>query len=144
MVRIGKHSLVFAADSCNVEPHLYEHVHRDLGDADTLFLGMECDGAPLTWVYGPLLTERPAHGMDESRRLNGSDFAQAMGIVRSFNFREVYVYAMALEPWLKFIMAMQYTAASRPITESNRLVEECKKQGITSERLFGQKERLLD
>ena len=25
---------------------------------DLLFLGMECDGAPLTWLYGPLLTRR--------------------------------------------------------------------------------------
>jgi hypothetical protein len=144
MVRLGKHSLVFAADSCNVEPNLYDHVHRDLGDADTLFLGMECDGAPLTWVYGPLFTQRLGHGIDESRRLNGSDFAQAMDIVRRFNFREAYVYAMGMEPWLKFLLGVQYTPASRPIIESNRLVEECRKQGIYSERMFGQKEMLLD
>jgi hypothetical protein len=144
MVRLGKHSLVFAADSCNVEPHLYDHVHRDLGDADTLFLGMECDGAPLSWVYGPLLTQRLGHGIDESRRLNGSDFAQAIDIVRRFNFREAYVYAMGMEPWLKFLLGVQYTPASRPIVESNRLVEECRNLGITSERMFGQKEMLLN
>ena len=42
-----KHKLLFAADSCNIEPRLYEHIHRDVGDVDVLFLGMECDGAPL-------------------------------------------------------------------------------------------------
>ena len=62
---------------------------------------MECDGAPLTWVYGPLLGQRPTREMDESRRLNGSDFEQAVKIVQRFNFREVYVYAMSQEPWFE-------------------------------------------
>jgi hypothetical protein len=139
-VRLGKRSLLFAADSCNTEPYLYDHLHRDLGDADTLFLGMECDGAPLTWLYGPLLVQRPERGMDESRRLNGSDFEQAMNIVRRFNFREVYVYAMGQEPWLSYIMSLKYTPESRPIVESNRLVEECRRQGLIAERLFGRKD----
>jgi hypothetical protein len=144
MVRIGKYSLVFAADSCNIEPFLYQHVQGILGDAHTLFIGMECDGAPLTWVYGPLLTQKLEHGVDESRRLNGSDFVQAMDMVRRFNFREVYVYAMGMEPWLKFLLGVQYTPKSRPVVESNRLVEECRKQGLSSERMFGQKEVILN
>lgn len=143
MVRIGDHALVFAADSCNVEPYLYRHVHQALGDAHTLFIGMECDGAPLTWVYGPLFTQRLGRELDESRRLNGSDSAQAIEMVRQFGFHEVYVYAMGMEPWLKFLLGVQYTAKSRPIIESNRLVEECRKQGICSERMFGQKEVVL-
>src|SRR5262249_38503772 len=54
LVRIGGHSLLFAADSCNIEPRLYQHLHNETGDIEVLFLGMECDGAPLSWVYGPL------------------------------------------------------------------------------------------
>jgi len=57
LVRVGKMALLFAADSCNIEPRLYEHLHRAMGDVDALFLGMECDGAPFSWVYGPLLTQ---------------------------------------------------------------------------------------
>jgi L-ascorbate metabolism protein UlaG (beta-lactamase superfamily) len=144
MVKIGKRSLLFAADSCNVEPYLYDHIQRDLGDAETLFLGMECDGAPLTWLYGPVLMQRPERGMDESRRLNGSNFEQAMNIVQRFNFREVYVYAMGQEPWLNYIMSLKYTPQSRPIVESNRLVEECQSRGIVAERLFGRKEVILE
>jgi hypothetical protein len=116
------------------------HIHECLGDGDTLFLGMECDGAPLTWLYGPLLLQPPERGMDESRRLNGSNYGQAMNILRLFNFREVYVFAMGQEPWLSYIMSLQYTPQSRPIVESNRLVEECRTRGITSEQLFGRKE----
>jgi L-ascorbate metabolism protein UlaG (beta-lactamase superfamily) len=143
LLKIGNRSLLFAADSCNTEPYLYDHLHRDLGDADTLFLGMECDGAPLTWLYGPLLGQRPERGMDESRRLNGSDFEQAMNIVQRFNFREVYVYAMGQEPWLSYIMSLKYTPESRPIVESNRLIEECRNRGIIAERLFGRKDVYL-
>jgi len=57
--------LFFAADSCNIEPKLYEHVRDEIGDAGALVLGMECDGAPLSWLYGPLLTRGLARNMKE-------------------------------------------------------------------------------
>jgi len=144
LVKIGDHSLLFAADSCNIEPRLYEHLHLHLGDVDALFLGMECDGAPLSWLYGPLLTERIDRSMDESRRLSGSNYEQAISIVNLFNCREAYVYAMGQEPWLNYVMSLKYTAESRPIVESDRFVKACKERGITAERLFGEKEILLD
>jgi L-ascorbate metabolism protein UlaG (beta-lactamase superfamily) len=143
LLRLGRHKLLFAADSCNIEPKLYERVHSLVGDVDALFVGMECDGAPLTWLYGPLLTNRIERAMDESRRLAGSNYEQAIDIVDRFHCKEVYVYAMGQEPWLNHIMSLKYTAESRPITESNRLVEECRNRGICSERLFGEKEILL-
>ncbi len=143
LVKAGKHSLLFAADSCNIEPRLYEHLHRAIGDVDAVFLGMECDGAPLSWLYGPLLTQRLERSMDESRRLSGSNFEQARSMVDQYNCKEVYVYAMGQEPWLNYIMSLKYTEESRPIVESNRLLEYCRKRGITAERLFGEKEILL-
>jgi len=144
LVRIGPHTLLFAADSCNIEPRLYEHLHREIGDVDALFLGMECDGAPLTWLYGPLLTQRVERAMDESRRLSGSNCEQGMHIVNCFNCKEAYVYAMGQEPWLNYIMSIKYTAESRPIVESNRLIEKCKERGIIAERLFGEREILIE
>jgi L-ascorbate metabolism protein UlaG (beta-lactamase superfamily) len=144
LVRIGPHSLLFAADSCNIEPHLYEHLHREIGNIDALFLGMECDGAPLSWLYGPLLTQKLERAMDESRRLSGSNFDQGMHMINTFHCREAYVYAMGQEPWLNYIMSIKYTEQSRPIVESNRLIEACKERGIIAERLFGEKEILLE
>jgi len=144
LVKIGSNALLFAADSCNIEPRLYEHIHREVGDVDALFLGMECDGAPLSWLYGPLLTQRVERSMDESRRLAGSNFEQGMSIVDLFQCREVYVYAMGQEPWLNYIMSIKYTAESRPIVESNRLIEACHEQDIIAERLFGEKEILRE
>ena len=144
LVRIGNRSLLFAADSCNIEPRLYEHLYQEVGDVDAIFLGMECDGAPLSWLYGPLLTRKIERGMDESRRLAGSNFEQAIDIVRRFKTRETYVYAMGQEPWLGFVMSLKYTEQSRPIIESNRLIQECLTQGVHAERLFGEKEIFIE
>jgi L-ascorbate metabolism protein UlaG (beta-lactamase superfamily) len=144
LVKMGPHALLFAADSCNIEPRLYEHIHNAVGNVDALFLGMECDGAPLSWLYGPLLTQRMERAIDESRRLAGSNFEQGMSIVDRFHCHEVYVYAMGQEPWLNYVMSIKYTNQSRPITESNHLIEACKDRGITAERLFGEKEILIE
>jgi hypothetical protein len=101
---------------------------------------MECDGAPLSWLYGSLLTIKITRQMDQSRRLDGSNYEKAMDIVKRFNCRQVYVYAMGQEPWLRYILSLEYHPDSKQITESNKLVEECNKIGIKSERLFGIKE----
>jgi len=144
VVSAGGHRLMFAADSCNIEPALYQHVHEEVGDIDALFLGMECDGAPLTWLYGPLLTRKIDRSMDESRRLAGSNYSQAVDIVNRFHCKETYVYAMGQEPWLNYVMSLKYTDESRPITESNKLITECQSRGILAERLFGEKEILRE
>ena len=144
LVRLCGCTLLFAADSCNIEPKLYERLQSVVGDADALFLGMECDGAPLSWLYGALMETPLDRGMDQSRRLAGSDYDQAIDIVSRFNFKEVYVYAMGQEPWLNYVMSLKYTTESRPIVHSDRLIAECRKRGIHAERLFGEREIFLD
>lgn len=139
-VRLKELSILFAADSCNIEPRLYEHVHNITGDIDLLFLGMECDGAPLSWLYGPYLPKQLAKEKDQSRRLAGSNYTRGYDLVKRFNPRELYVYAMGQEPWLNYIMALKYTDDSNPIMASNRLISECRQQGIVAERLFGEKD----
>jgi len=136
-------SVLCAADSNNIEPRLYQHLHELFGDIDVIFLGMECDGAPLSWLYGPMMTKPLTRKMDQSRRFDGSDFEKALDIVDRFHPSHVYVYAMGQEPWLTFLTSLQYTDASRPIVESNKLVDECRKRGIVSERLFGCAEIVL-
>jgi L-ascorbate metabolism protein UlaG (beta-lactamase superfamily) len=144
LVEISGHKLLFLADSCNLDFHLYEHIHDIIGDVDVLFLGMECDGAPLSWMYGALLTRPLERTKDRSRRLAGSNYERSMAIVQQLRCQEVYVYAMGMEPWLNYVMRTRYTGQSNPIVESDRLVRECHERGITSERLFGEKEILLD
>jgi L-ascorbate metabolism protein UlaG (beta-lactamase superfamily) len=144
LVNLKGRKIMCAADSNNIEPDLYRHIHSSIGDVDVLFLGMECDGGPLTWLYGPLLTNPLARKMDQSRRLDGSDHKKGMDIVNRLNAKQVYIYAMGQEPWLTFLTSIQYTEQSRPIIESDKVVADCNSRGITSERLFGRKELFLD
>ncbi len=131
--------VIFAADSCNVEPRVYQRVQQIIGDIDVLFLGMECDGAPLFWLYGPLMPQKLEREKDVSRRLAGSDFNQGISLVDIFKPRNVFVYAMGMEPWLEFISSLRYTDESRPIVESNKMIDECNRRGLVAERLFGEK-----
>jgi hypothetical protein len=140
MVELKGKKFLFAADSNNVEPKVYEHLFHLIGQIDILFLGMECDGAPLSWLYGPLITKTLDRKMDQSRRLSGSNYEKGIQIVDQFNCKQVYVYAMGQEPWLNYVMSIKYTDDSNPIVASNKLVEECLRRGLFAERLFGRKE----
>ncbi|HEU4767848.1 MAG TPA: MBL fold metallo-hydrolase, partial [Pyrinomonadaceae bacterium] len=143
-IQVEGNSIVCAADSNNIEPQLYAHLRESIGEIDVFFVGMECDGAPLSWLYGPLLTRLLPRKMDQSRRFDGSNFEKTFDIVKRLNPGQVYVYAMGQEPWLTYLTSIQYTDSSRPIVESNKLVHECANQGRVAERLYGQKEIFLN
>jgi L-ascorbate metabolism protein UlaG (beta-lactamase superfamily) len=138
-VRMNDFSIMAVADSCNVEPAMYKLIHDRLGDVDVLFLGMECDGSPASWAYGPLFFEPLDRDLDRSRRGRGCNYKEGIDIVHQFNFKEVYVYAMGQEPWLRHILDLEYTDESNPIVQSNMLLKDCKTKGIVAERLFGEK-----
>jgi L-ascorbate metabolism protein UlaG (beta-lactamase superfamily) len=147
LVEGGGKRLFFGADTCNVEPLFYEHAREVAGDVDTVFLGMECDGAPLHWLYGPLvMAPRTAESrrMEQSRRLNGSDCARAADLVRALRGQQAFVYSMGQEPWLKYLLSLDYRSDSIPIVESDKLIEWCRSTGIEADRLFGRKEVVVD
>jgi hypothetical protein len=95
-------------------------------------------------MYGPLLTKPLDRKMDHSRRLAGSNYERGIDIVRRFSCKEAYVYAMGQEPWLNYVMSIKYTEESNPIKASNQLVAECRAHGLKAERLFGEREILID
>jgi L-ascorbate metabolism protein UlaG (beta-lactamase superfamily) len=134
---------LFAADSNNLDSSLYDHIFNHIGPIDILFLGMECDGAPLTWLYGPLLSNPLKRTYDRSRTLSGSNFEKAWQIVEKSSCKEAYIYAMGQEPWLNYVMALKYEETSPQIVESNKLIQACKEKNIKCERLFGKKEWII-
>jgi len=143
-IRIDGFSLMFMADSNVIEPRLYDHVSKSIGKIDVIFLGMECDGAPLSWLYGPLLHGPLPRDKDATRRFSGCDFERAKALLDIFTPSEVYVYAMGQEPWIEFISSIKYTDQSNPIVQSGKLIGYCISSGILAERLFGEKEILYD
>jgi hypothetical protein len=128
------------ADSSGLEAELYSSVHDVLGPADVAFIGMECDGAPLTWLYGGLFTQPVPRKMSVTRKLNSSNAAQALGIAERLRVREAYVYAMGQETWLQHVMATSYTPESYQLKQVAEFLDAGWKRGIKTEHLLVRKE----
>jgi hypothetical protein len=120
-----------AADANALEPRLYDRIHAAVGDIDVMFLGMESEGAPMSWMYGPLLHTPLPRKMDQSRRVNGSNRERAIEIVRRLRPSQVYVYAMGREPWLGHVMSIGYHEEAPQLLGARKLLDDCRGQGIT-------------
>lgn len=129
----------FGADSANPDINLYRHMQDLLMDMDVYAIGMECVGAPFTWLYGALHTKMVPKAIKDSRRLDGSDCDQAYGVVSMIKPRHICIYALGLEPWFKYFMGLEYEEDSKQILESNKMIEQCAKIDIQTERMFGRK-----
>jgi len=135
-VSLKGRGILFLVDSDGWDPALYRRVIGKLRQpVDMLFLGMECHGAPLTWLYGPLLTQRISRRDDESRRLSGANCERAWNVLQEIRAPNVLVYAMGQEPWLRFVMGLEYAPDSIQLTESAKFVERCAQSGVRAEYL---------
>ncbi|MFE7539437.1 MBL fold metallo-hydrolase [Streptomyces platensis] len=130
-------TVLFAADTSTIDPAAYAHVRRAIGKVDVLFLGMECEGAPLTWLYGPLFTHEPAREMAVRRRLNGNDDIGAMALAEALGCDRAYVYAMGHEPWVWYLTTTTFDENAAPVQAAERFVAACRTRGIEAQRLHG-------
>ena len=137
LVDTGDMRLLFAADSNNLAPELYTRLQPLLGRLNALFLGMECQGAPMSWLYGSMLARPPLFEHDQSRRLDGSDAERAWALVKALDVDEVLVYAMGMEPWLTFICGIDGTRDSVALQQSRVFIQRCIDHGIAARRLYG-------
>jgi len=135
---------LFLVDSDAVDLALYSKLKQQIGRIDALFIGMECHGAPLTWMYGPLLPGTVLRRDDESRRGNGSNCERAWRVIQELGCTNVYIYAMGMEPWNNHLLGLEYGPESIQILESNRLVERCRAAGLRAERLKGCREIIFE
>jgi len=138
VIRAGKERILFAADSNCLDAHLYRHLRRCLGDIETVFLGMECVGAPLSWLYGALLPSRIRHIHDNDRRTKGSDSEAALAMLEAVGAKRVYIYAMGNEPWFQYSMGLGLSEDSIQIREANKVIHRARDLGfIDAHRPFG-------
>jgi L-ascorbate metabolism protein UlaG (beta-lactamase superfamily) len=143
-VKLRGRSFFLGADSDNLDHELYHHITRVTGPVDVLFMGLECDGAPQSWIYGPLAPRKMSRQMDQSRRLCSSDFPKCVAMMEHFKPRQVYIYAMGREPWLTYLTSLEYTETSKPIVEAGRLVAHCREHDILAEDLYCRKELFFE
>jgi L-ascorbate metabolism protein UlaG (beta-lactamase superfamily) len=139
-VRLGGRTIFVGADSSGIDPGLYRYMRRHVGPVDMAFLGMECAGAPLTWLYQGLFTMPVTKKMSNSRTLSGSNAEQAARIMTELGAREAYVYAMGEESWLGHVMATSYNDDSYQLKQVAEFMTWCAGHGIKSDHLLGQHE----
>jgi L-ascorbate metabolism protein UlaG (beta-lactamase superfamily) len=131
--------LFFGADSSNPDQSLYEQLGEIYPDVDILAIGMECVGAPYTWIYGALYSKPVAKNIKNSRRLNGSDSSQAFAMAKAFKAKKVLLYALGMEPCYKYFMGLEYDDESVQILESKKMKELCGEIEIDVEMMYGRK-----
>ncbi|MFI0479422.1 MBL fold metallo-hydrolase [Actinomadura sp. 9N215] len=140
-VELGGRRIYIGADSSGIEPGLYRHMRNHVGETDVAFLGMECAGAPLTWLYQALLVRPVSKKMSDSRTLSGSNAAQAGAIVKELGADEAYIYAMGEEQWLVgHVMATSYNEDSFQLKQVEEFMTWCAAQGVKADHLYGQQE----
>ena len=145
VVRAGKQKMLFAADSNCLDGLMYERVQGVMGAIQSVFIGTESVGAPLSWSYGPLLPKKPSHGVDRSRRQRGCDAERAWKILEAVGARRVYNYGMGQEPWLEHILALGLSEDSPQVRESDKLLARARERGfLAAERLFGRGEFFVE
>lgn len=130
LIRAGRERILFAADSNCLDKRLYEHLRRVVGDIQTVFLGMECVGAPLSWLYGALVPAKLPHSLDQSRRTRGSDSNAAFDLLNAVGGKRVYIYAMGNEPWLQYGMGLGLTGDSVQVKEANKVLALARERGF--------------
>ena len=136
-------SVLCIADSSNIDPQIARNVRQHIGSADLLFTGMECEGAPASWIYGPLFTKPLTREQDQSRRARGSFAHEAMSLAETFGVTGAYTYAMGQEPWLSHILDNELDAASISMQQVGIFLGECAARGIHAEHLFAKREFIL-
>jgi L-ascorbate metabolism protein UlaG (beta-lactamase superfamily) len=139
-VHLAGKGIFIGADTSGLESELYARIRQHVGLTDLAFIGMECDGAPLTWLYSSLFTQPVPRKMAVTRKLSGSNAEQATGIVDQLGAREAYVYAMGQEDWLQHVMATSYTPQSFQLLQVAEFLDNCKQRGVYAEHLLVRKE----
>jgi L-ascorbate metabolism protein UlaG (beta-lactamase superfamily) len=143
VIRASSKRMLIAADSNCLDRRVYENVRSVVGAIDTVFLGMECVGAPLSWSCGPFFPHKPDFSHEQSRRYKGCDSAAAMSILDAMGAREIYVYAMGLEPWLEYLLGLALSEDSEQLRQASQLLSNAREKGLTSSQLLFGKCELL-
>jgi L-ascorbate metabolism protein UlaG (beta-lactamase superfamily) len=145
VVRMGRRRILIGADSDCLDKQIYENARQCVGRVDTVFLGTESVGAPMSWINGPLLPQRPSQEAEESRRQHGCDAKRAVEILEVLGANRVYNYAMGMEPWMEHILGLALDEDSPQWQESEKLLAEAKaRKFLAAERLYGKAEIILE
>jgi L-ascorbate metabolism protein UlaG (beta-lactamase superfamily) len=134
-VKLKGRKFFFLVDSDAIDPALYKAVTKIVERPDAMFIGMECFGAPLSWLYGPLMSKPISRRNDESRRLSASNCERAWRLVTDLGCRKAFIYAMGQEPWLRYLMGLEYAPDAIQLRQAKSFIDRCVEAGVGIEHL---------
>ena len=138
LVRAGKEQMLFAADSDCLDQRMYQRLRKIVGPIETVFVGTESVGAPLTWHNGSNFLRRPSREQDQTRRYHGCNGSRALQLLEAVKARRIYVYAMGKEPWFEHLLGFGTGEDSPQLQESRKLIARAGGRGFAvAERPFG-------
>jgi L-ascorbate metabolism protein UlaG (beta-lactamase superfamily) len=144
VVRSGSQQIFFGADSDCLDPELYSRIRHELGAVDVVFIGLESEGAIMSFAYGSLLPEAPTREQEHSRRQHGCNASRALRLCETLGARQVYHYAMGLEPWLYPVLGLNVQEGSPQWQESEDMLRMLRARHRSCARLQGTAEFLLE
>jgi L-ascorbate metabolism protein UlaG (beta-lactamase superfamily) len=127
-------------DSDAIDIDSYKRLRARLINPDIMFIGMECFGAPLSWLYGPLIPRPITKRIDGSRRLSAANCERAWRLTDDLRPDKAFIYAMGQEPWMRCLMGLNYNQDSVQLRESSEFMRRCDEHGISVEHLYLQRE----
>ena len=144
LVRAGKEQMLFAADSDCLDQRMYQRLRKIVGPIESVFVGTESVGAPLTWHNGSNFLRRPSREQDQTRRYHGCNARRALRLLEAVKARRIYVYAMGKEPWFEHLLGFGTGEDSPQLQESRTLLARAGARGFAvTERPFGKGEIYL-
>lgn len=133
VIRGGNSCVVCAADCAALDPMLYQEAISYLGvrGVDMVFLGMESEGAPMNWLYGPLFDTLLPKSTAAARSMYGADAARGVAFCKALGTKSACVYAMGLEPWVHHLTGLTHSTSSAQLREAREFSEAMRSAGIT-------------
>jgi len=95
----------------------------------------------MSWLYGPLLEAPLAREHSEDRALKGSFAAPADRLAEQLGARQIFVYALGIEPWLKHLTGCRYDPEAEQLKQEVILRDLAGARDVKSELLYVTAER---
>jgi L-ascorbate metabolism protein UlaG (beta-lactamase superfamily) len=144
VLRGGRQTLLFAADSACLDEGTYLRIREALGPIGTVFMNTETEGSPLTFTVEALFPKKRDRKLERDRRCRGSTATEGLRLLEIAGASRLYNYAMGLEPWLHHIIGPAAPDDSPRMKASEELLVGARARGLIAERLRGPSDLVLE
>ncbi|WP_459780728.1 MBL fold metallo-hydrolase [Photobacterium sp. R1] len=139
-IETDSEQLLILSDSKFIQAEIYQYLLDNTLKVSKMFVGMECEGAPYTWLYEPVLNQGHQPEYAKNRRLTGCDCDETEQLIQLINPDSVFVYAMGLEPWLEYLIGKPATFDDYIVREYKRLEEKMSQKDRSLKLLYWSEE----